>query len=81
MGYVIQDGGLFPHLTARRNIELMAREKRLVRGTPRGAARRAAAGSRASRRRAGSLSGRALRRPAPARGADARADARSRNIC
>ncbi|WP_159728766.1 ATP-binding cassette domain-containing protein [Methylosinus sp. Ce-a6] len=26
MGYVIQDGGLFPHLTARRNIELMARE-------------------------------------------------------
>jgi osmoprotectant transport system ATP-binding protein len=27
MGYVIQDGGLFPHLTARRNIELMAREE------------------------------------------------------
>ena len=26
MGYVIQDGGLFPHLTARANIELMARE-------------------------------------------------------
>ncbi|MGJ0391469.1 MAG: ATP-binding cassette domain-containing protein [Methylocystis sp.] len=26
MGYVIQDGGLFPHLTARQNIELMARE-------------------------------------------------------
>lgn len=26
MGYVIQEGGLFPHLTARRNIELMARE-------------------------------------------------------
>ena len=26
MGYVIQDGGLFPHLTARRNIEIMARE-------------------------------------------------------
>ncbi len=26
MGYVIQDGGLFPHLTARRNIELMATE-------------------------------------------------------
>jgi osmoprotectant transport system ATP-binding protein len=25
MGYVIQDGGLFPHLTARRNIALMAR--------------------------------------------------------
>ncbi len=25
MGYVIQDGGLFPHLTARENIELMAR--------------------------------------------------------
>jgi osmoprotectant transport system ATP-binding protein len=25
MGYVIQDGGLFPHLTARRNITLMAR--------------------------------------------------------
>ncbi len=24
MGYVIQDGGLFPHLTARRNVELMA---------------------------------------------------------
>ena len=24
MGYVIQDGGLFPHLTARRNITLMA---------------------------------------------------------
>src|SRR5262245_32841886 len=26
MGYVIQDGGLFPHLTARRNIDLMAKE-------------------------------------------------------
>ena len=26
MGYVIQDGGLFPHLTARRNVTLMARE-------------------------------------------------------
>lgn len=26
MGYVIQDGGLFPHLTARKNIELMANE-------------------------------------------------------
>lgn len=26
MGYVIQDGGLFPHLTARQNIELMATE-------------------------------------------------------
>lgn len=25
IGYVIQDGGLFPHLTARRNITLMAR--------------------------------------------------------
>jgi osmoprotectant transport system ATP-binding protein len=25
MGYVLQDGGLFPHLTARRNITLMAR--------------------------------------------------------
>ncbi len=28
MGYVIQDGGLFPHLTARENIELMARHLR-----------------------------------------------------
>ncbi|WP_363349436.1 ATP-binding cassette domain-containing protein [Methylocystis echinoides] len=26
MGYVIQDGGLFPHLTARQNVELMAKE-------------------------------------------------------
>jgi osmoprotectant transport system ATP-binding protein len=26
MGYVIQDGGLFPHLTARGNVELMAKE-------------------------------------------------------
>ena len=25
MGYVIQDGGLFPHLTSRRNVTLMAR--------------------------------------------------------
>src|SRR5262249_62079584 len=25
MGYVIQDGGLFPHLTARDNVSLMAR--------------------------------------------------------
>src|SRR5207249_524113 len=25
MGYVIQDGGLFPHLTARGNVTLMAR--------------------------------------------------------
>ena len=28
MGYVIQDGGLFPHLTAQQNIELMARHLR-----------------------------------------------------
>jgi osmoprotectant transport system ATP-binding protein len=26
MGYMIQDGGLFPHLTARENVTLMARE-------------------------------------------------------
>jgi osmoprotectant transport system ATP-binding protein len=26
MGYVIQDGGLFPHFTARQNIDLMAKE-------------------------------------------------------
>lgn len=26
MGYVIQDGGLFPHLTARENVVIMARE-------------------------------------------------------
>ena len=26
MGYVIQEGGLFPHLTARRNVTLMARQ-------------------------------------------------------
>jgi osmoprotectant transport system ATP-binding protein len=26
MGYVIQDGGLFPHLTVRQNVELMAKE-------------------------------------------------------
>jgi len=26
MGYVIQDGGLFPHLTSMRNVDLMARE-------------------------------------------------------
>jgi len=26
MGYVIQDGGLFPHLTAERNVTLMARQ-------------------------------------------------------
>ena len=26
MGYVVQDGGLFPHLTARGNVELMARQ-------------------------------------------------------
>jgi osmoprotectant transport system ATP-binding protein len=29
MGYVIQDGGLFPHLTARHNITLMARYLRV----------------------------------------------------
>jgi osmoprotectant transport system ATP-binding protein len=28
IGYVIQDGGLFPHLTARGNVSLMARELR-----------------------------------------------------
>ncbi len=28
MGYVIQDGGLFPHLTARGNVALMARQLR-----------------------------------------------------
>lgn len=27
MGYVIQEGGLFPHLTARQNVALMAREQ------------------------------------------------------
>lgn len=27
-GYVVQDGGLFPHLTARENVELMARHLR-----------------------------------------------------
>ena len=25
MGYVIQDGGLFPHLSARENVTIMAR--------------------------------------------------------
>jgi osmoprotectant transport system ATP-binding protein len=29
MGYVIQDGGLFPHLTARENVDLQARHLRL----------------------------------------------------
>jgi len=28
IGYVIQDGGLFPHLTARENVTLMARHRR-----------------------------------------------------
>ena len=28
MGYVVQDGGLFPHLTAERNVTLMARQLR-----------------------------------------------------
>ncbi|MFH0352179.1 MAG: ATP-binding cassette domain-containing protein [Chromatiales bacterium] len=28
LGYVVQDGGLFPHLTARGNVELMARHVR-----------------------------------------------------
>ena len=28
MGYVVQDGGLFPHLTAVQNVELMARHLR-----------------------------------------------------
>jgi len=32
MGYVIQDGGLFPHLTARQNITLMARHLGWERG-------------------------------------------------
>jgi osmoprotectant transport system ATP-binding protein len=31
MGYVIQEGGLFPHLTIRRNVTLMARELGWVR--------------------------------------------------
>ena len=36
MGYVIQEGGLFPHMTARRNVDIMARhtgwaEDRIVR--------------------------------------------------
>ncbi len=34
LGYVIQDGGLFPHLTARGNVTLMARELGEVRGWP-----------------------------------------------
>jgi osmoprotectant transport system ATP-binding protein len=28
MGYVVQNGGLFPHLTARQNVTLMARQQR-----------------------------------------------------
>jgi osmoprotectant transport system ATP-binding protein len=32
LGYVIQDGGLFPHLSARENVTLMAREVRWERG-------------------------------------------------
>jgi osmoprotectant transport system ATP-binding protein len=32
LGYVIQDGGLFPHLSARGNVTLMARELRWERG-------------------------------------------------
>jgi osmoprotectant transport system ATP-binding protein len=32
LGYVIQDGGLFPHLTGRGNVTLMARELRWERG-------------------------------------------------
>jgi osmoprotectant transport system ATP-binding protein len=39
MGYVVQDGGLFPHLTAAQNVELMARQ--LGWKAPRIAARRA----------------------------------------
>jgi len=33
MGYVIQDGGLFPHLTARDNVTLMARYLKWDRGS------------------------------------------------
>jgi osmoprotectant transport system ATP-binding protein len=32
MGYVIQDGGLFPHLTAERNVTLMARQTGVAEG-------------------------------------------------
>jgi osmoprotectant transport system ATP-binding protein len=34
LGYVIQDGGLFPHLTARGNVALMARELGQKQGWP-----------------------------------------------
>ncbi|MBW8755155.1 MAG: ATP-binding cassette domain-containing protein [Sphingomonadales bacterium] len=34
LGYVIQDGGLFPHLTARGNVTLMARELGQKQGWP-----------------------------------------------
>ena len=46
MGYVVQDGGLFPHLTALENVSLVARTLALARGAhprARGGARRAGA--------------------------------------
>ena len=62
VGYVIQDGGLFPHLTARGNVTLMARHLGRDRGVDRRARRRAG--------RADALPGRRAR-PLPARSSPA----------
>jgi osmoprotectant transport system ATP-binding protein len=76
IGYVIQEGGLFPHLTARSNATLMARHL----GWPgdRIASRVDELAALVHLRAAGSLSGAAQRRGAAAGVAHARVVSRSR---
>ena len=78
VGYVIQDVGLFPHLTVADNIAVVPRLEavgRRSRGRPR--ARAARADRARARRLRRPLARRAVRRPAPARRRRARARRRS----
>ena len=78
VGYVIQDGGLFPHLTAVDNVALVARHLRRDAAMDRRARRRARRAGAAAREVLHAISRRTLGRAAPARQPDARADARPR---
>ena len=80
MGYVVQDGGLFPHLDARGNVTLMARHLRWPRGAHRVPPGRVAGAGPPARRPARPLPGATVRRPAPAGQPAARLDAGPRGV-
>ena len=77
-GYVLQEVGLFPHMTVARNVGLVPTLAQWPRGADRGAdARAARPGGSAARRVRRTLARRALGRPASARRRGARAGRRS----